>query len=159
MKTSHASSFLSRKRCFSSAHACQYPRLRCRSSRLLVVRSSRIESAHLPVASTKKPTISSTIVAAFRTMGADCGRAPRPVLFGLETPRPAERLWVAGGGLPTAGVANGWLVAADAVLSSCIIVARRCEPPHPMLGASMCSVSSKRSPGGWSHTTETIFSD
>ena len=48
---------LSRKRCFSSAHACQYPRLRCRSSRLLVVRSSRIESAHIPVASTRSTVV------------------------------------------------------------------------------------------------------
>ena len=35
---------------------------------------------------------------------------------------------VSGRRLPAAGVPYGWLVAADAALSSCIIVAWRCEP-------------------------------
>ena len=77
MKNSHASFFLILKRCFSSTRVLQNSRFRRSSCGLLRTSCCLIEASSLPVASTKRLNVSSSIAAWSWARVVDLDRAPR----------------------------------------------------------------------------------
>ena len=148
LKNSHASFFLVWKRCFSSTRVLQNSRSRSNSTDLLLTSCRLIEVSSFPVASTKSLSVPSSTAVLSWARVFDRGRPFR------DFPEKLEKLWLAGRGLvTTAWLAEGHL---NVARGSGIIVAWGCEPPAPMLGASMCPASSSR-PGGWSHTAAVLL--
>ena len=146
LKNSHASFFLAWKRCFSCTCVFQNSRLRSNSAGLLFTSCCLIEASSLSVASTKSLSVSSSTAAlswdhVFNgALVVDRIRAPRNPLVGAKGLL-LESTWVtvSGGALPVVWPWEGRQLLAH---GSSTIVAWGCEPPAPMLGASMCPASS-----------------
>ena len=77
LKNSHASLFFIWKRCFYSTRVLQNSRFRRSSSGLLLTSCCLIEASSLPVALTKRLSVSSSIAALSWARVVDLGGAPR----------------------------------------------------------------------------------
>ena len=90
LKNSHASSFLTCKRCFSCKRTLQNSRPRRNSSGLLLLGCCLIEAlsaSSLPVASTKRLGVSCSNAAVSGTCVVDLGRPPRYLPVKMKTPK------------------------------------------------------------------------